>query len=194
MTETIERSQAWWDQWFLGLAQYVATASKDPSSQVGCVVVGTEREVLTLGYNGLPRGVADTAERLDNRQLKYALTVHAEANAVANASRTGVSLIGGTLYCTFRLCSSCASLVIQAGVRRVVADDVEIPERWIESVNLGSQLLAEAGVIISYAARCEAKSGLGDRCTLQMGHSGSHQNHFMGRKDDNAERETSEHD
>lgn len=143
---TIEHTQCWWDRWFLGLARYIATASKDPSSQVGCVVVGTEREVLSLGYNGLPRGVADTTERLKDRQLKYALVVHAEANAVANASRTGTSLIGSTLYCTMPLCSSCASLVIQAGIRRVVAAEVDVPKRWLDSVNRGSNLLAEAGV------------------------------------------------
>lgn len=144
---TIERTQYWWDQWFLGLARYIATASKDPSSHVGCVVVGAEREVLALGYNGLPRGVADTTARLEDRQLKYALVVHAEANAVANASRTGTSLINGTLYCTMPLCSSCASLVIQAGISKVVVPSVSVPERWLKSTDLGSQLLSEAKVV-----------------------------------------------
>lgn len=145
MTEE-QRTTFWWDRWFLGLAAYIATASKDPSSQVGCVVIGSQREVLTLGYNGLPRGVEDTAERLGDRHLKYQLVVHAEANAIANASRIGVSLIGSTLYCTFPLCSSCASLVIQSGVRRVVTPHVDVPDRWLESINLGSQLLTEAKV------------------------------------------------
>lgn len=57
------RPDGWWDDWFLGMAEYVASASKDPSTRTGCVIVRPDRTVGSVGYNGLPRGVHDQAER-----------------------------------------------------------------------------------------------------------------------------------
>lgn len=141
-----KRSAEWWDRWFLGLVRYVATASKDPSTQVGCVVISQRREMLAGGYNGFPRGVADTKERLENREHKYKLVIHAEANAVVNASLTGTSLDGATLYCTHSPCSSCAGLIIQAGISRLVVPVAPVPARWLKSTELAFRLLDEAGV------------------------------------------------
>ncbi|MEC9336570.1 MAG: CMP deaminase, partial [Candidatus Thermoplasmatota archaeon] len=71
-----------WDGRFLGLAAHIAAWSKDPSTQVGCVIVGPDREVRSTGFNGLPRGIADTEARLTNRERKYPLICHAEENAI----------------------------------------------------------------------------------------------------------------
>lgn len=135
-----------WDGRFLELARFFAQWSKDPSTKVGCVVVGPAREVRSQGYNGLPRGVADTDERLGNRELKYRLIVHAEQNAILHASRIGVSLLGCTAYATWPPCSRCAVSWIQAGVSRVVWPAVTVPERWLHDFQLAKAVLEEAGV------------------------------------------------
>lgn len=111
-----------WDKRFLRMAEEYASWSKDPSTKIGCVVVDPEkRRVLSGGYNGFPRGIKDTTERLTNRETKYKFVVHAEMNAIYNATLNGVSLEGATLYCVgLPTCSACALGVIQVGIKRVV--------------------------------------------------------------------------
>ena len=83
-----------WDKRFLALASHIAGWSKDPSTQVGCVVVGPDREIRSTGFNGFPRGIEDSIARLENRELKYPLICHAEENAIMHATRIGISLKG----------------------------------------------------------------------------------------------------
>jgi dCMP deaminase len=143
-----------WDALFMAMAALVARKSKDPSTRVGAVAIGTDNEVLSVGFNGFPRGVKDdpvTMAARYERPEKYHFTVHAEANVVANASRTGTSLKGGTLYCTFMPCAPCAALLVQAGVRRVVTmaqEGSERDERWRESNARALLLLDEGGVTL----------------------------------------------
>jgi dCMP deaminase len=135
-----------WDNRFLALAEHVAGWSKDPSTQVGAVIVDGDRQVLGIGYNGFPRDVGDTAERLNNRDMKLAMVVHAEVNAIV--SSTG-NLRGATLYCwPFMSCSSCTGVIIQAGIKRVVAPlgDAERLDRWWPSFLMSAQMFLEAGV------------------------------------------------
>ena len=80
-----------WDRRFLELAEHISTWSKDPSTKVGCVVVGEDREIRSTGFNGFPRGIEDDAERLEDREQKYPLICHAEENAIMHAARTGKS-------------------------------------------------------------------------------------------------------
>lgn len=108
-----------WQEYFMGFAQQASTKSKDPTTKVGCVVVGPDGEIRASGFNGIPRGVADTPGRLV-RPAKYLWTSHAEENAVAHSARVGVSLKGCKLYVTHHPCSRCARLLIQAGVSSVV--------------------------------------------------------------------------
>jgi dCMP deaminase len=108
-----------WTDHFLELAGLVASRSKDPSTKVGCVVVGPDKEIRATGYNGLPRGVQDLPARME-RPAKYLWTSHAEENAVAHAALAGTSLKGCTAYVTHHPCSRCARSLIQAGVRRVI--------------------------------------------------------------------------
>ncbi|MDH7796465.1 MULTISPECIES: dCMP deaminase family protein [unclassified Beijerinckia] len=132
-----------WDLFWLGLARYTSAASKDPSTKVGAVVVNDKRQVISLGYNGFPRKVADTPERLNNRDEKYKLVVHAEANAIVNA--TG-PLDGCTLYVwPFMPCSGCAGLIAQAGIKRVVSLPDDNP-RWAASFEVTRSLFAEVGI------------------------------------------------
>ena len=81
-----------WDIRFLELAKHISGWSKDPSTKVGCVVVGEDREIRSTGFNGFPRGISDDNERLTDRNQKYPLICHAEENAIMHAARIGVSL------------------------------------------------------------------------------------------------------
>lgn len=134
-----------WSARFLALADHIAGWSKDPSTKVGCVIVDKDRRILATGYNGFPRGVVDADLRLNNRGIKHAFTVHAEANAVAAAARNGSSLHGATAYVTHPCCGQCAALLAQAGVKRVVHKGT-LRAEWAESANFGHVILREAGV------------------------------------------------
>lgn len=138
--------QGKWDVRFMRLAHEVASWSKDPSTKVGCLLV-KDKKVVSLGYNGLPAGVEDSLERLQNRDLKYEMTVHAEVNAVTTAALHGVSTDGCTAYVTFHPCSRCAAVLINAGIATVVVSAHDINcDRWLDSFRLASSLLNEAGI------------------------------------------------
>ena len=123
-----------WDIRYLQLAENIASWSKDPSTQIGAIAVGTKGQVLAQGYNGFPRGVEDRVEYYENRETKYKYVVHAEMNVIYNATYNGVSLDGATLYVTgLPVCSDCAKGVIQVGIKRVVMKEQNIPSKWIES-------------------------------------------------------------
>lgn len=133
-----------WQRRFFDLAALIATWSKDPSSQVGAVIVDDRKRIVSVGFNGLPIGVEDSADRLNKRELKYELVVHAEANAIFTAQR---SVAGCTIYVyPYLPCSRCAGAIIQAGIKRVIVEDRPIPERWLENFTLAKTILEEAGV------------------------------------------------
>ena len=136
-----------WDKRFLKLAKHISEWSKDPSTKVGCVVVGPDRELRSTGFNGLPRGIEDNEERLNNREIKYPLICHAEENAIMHAARIGISLKDCTAYVTWPPCTRCARSLIQAGVSTIVyPENIEIPERWMDDFNLSLNMLKEAKI------------------------------------------------
>ncbi len=138
-----------WDRRFIDLALHIAAWSKDPSTQVGCVVVGPDREIRSTGFNGFPRGIEDTAERLADREQKYPLICHAEENAIMHAARIGMALKDCIAYVTWPPCTRCARSLIQAGVSEVVYPaGLVIPERWRADFELSSSMFAEAGVSV----------------------------------------------
>lgn len=138
-----------WDAWLLGCAQFIATRSKDPSTQVGCIIVRPDRTIASAGFNGFPRGVEDRPDRYQHRETKYLLVVHAEANAIVTAREP---LHGHTLYCSLSPCNECAKLIIQAGIVRVVAprptDEEALArgERWRLAHEWAALMFHEAGV------------------------------------------------
>ena len=135
-----------WHIRFVRLAQEVSTWSLDPSTKVGCVLVKNKR-VVSTGYNGFPKNISDSFDRLLDREHKYEITVHAEVNAVTTAALHGVSTEGCTAYVTFSPCSRCASVLINAGITSIyVAGGSIVPDRWLDNLILASKLLAEAGV------------------------------------------------
>ena len=139
--------KAWGDR-YIHLAKEISTWSKDPSTQVGAVVIGQNGEVLSQGYNGFPRSIKDTPQRLKDREKKYNLVVHAEMNAIYNASLNGVSLKGSTLYVYgLPICNECAKGVIQVGIDRVVATrPADYNKEWDESIRDAKALFKEAEV------------------------------------------------
>lgn len=133
-----------WDLRFLQSADHVSTWSKDTRKQVGCVIVDSDYNQLSGGFNGFPRGISDDG-RLDEKSTKLKMIVHAEANAVATAARNGHSLKGSTAYITHPPCSQCAALMIQAGVDRVVFFSGDKNSSWREDWELSMSMLREAG-------------------------------------------------
>ena len=131
-----------WPAFFTGLACYVATKSKDPTTQVGAVAVGADHEILETGSNGLPRGVQDLGLRMQ-RPTKYLWTSHAEENLVATAARP--RLKGSTVYVTHLCCCRCARMLINAGVTRVVAGG-GVTSMPAEEFEVARQMFREAGV------------------------------------------------
>lgn len=139
------RPQSFWDGYFMNIARAVSEASKDPSTKVGAVIVRPDRTIAAVGYNGFPRGVDDLPERLEHRPTKYAYVVHGELNAILTAREP---LHGYTLYTwPFATCSDCAKLVIQAGIKRVVAPALDADrQHWSSSLQLAASMCEEAGV------------------------------------------------
>jgi dCMP deaminase len=133
-----------WDVRFMLLAVAVSSWSKHPNWQVGCLLVDDDKNQLSSGFNGLPRRVADDW-RLTESAIRRELVVHAEANAVAAAARNGHALKGATAYITLRPCCQCAALLIQAGVKRVVAFNTE-HARLAQNMRMAERSLEEAGV------------------------------------------------
>lgn len=141
-----------WDLRFLELARHISDWSKDPSTKVGCVVVGPDREIRSTGFNGFPRGIEDDDDRLQNREKKYPMICHAEENAIMHAARIGISLKGNTAYVTWPPCSRCTRSLIQAGIKEVVyPSEVEIPERWEEDFSIAMEMMEEAGISVRNA-------------------------------------------
>lgn len=110
-----------WNERFVELARFIAGWSKDRSRKVGAVITGFNKEILSVGYNGFPRGVDDNVEARHERPAKYAWTEHAERNAIYNAARTGVKLEGATIYLPWYPCMDCARAIVQVGINDVVA-------------------------------------------------------------------------
>ena len=141
-----------WNERFLNLATHISNWSKDPSTKVGCVVVGPDNEIRSTGFNRLPRGIEDHEERLNNREIKYPMICHAEENAIMHAARIGISLKGCTAYVTWPPCTRCARSLIQAGILTVIyPKNAEIPERWASDFELSMSMFKEAGIELKTA-------------------------------------------
>jgi len=131
-----------WDYRFLELAKLISTWSKDPSTQVGAVITDENRHVVSMGYNGFPRGVDDDI-RLQTREQKLKLIVHAEQNALLFANQ---KLEGCTIYTyPFMPCSTCAGQIIQVGITRVVSFKSNTTN-WVEHFNQSRKMFAEVGI------------------------------------------------
>ncbi|ATQ35545.1 deoxycytidylate deaminase [Mesoplasma entomophilum] len=109
-----------WEQFFMTVAKVCAMRSKDPSTQVGAILVNKLNQIISTGYNGFPRGVDDDkfpwtreGEWIDT---KYPYVAHAELNAIVSA-RT--NLTDCDVYVTLFPCNECTKIIIQAGIKKV---------------------------------------------------------------------------
>jgi dCMP deaminase len=118
-----------WDEYFMRIAQVVASRSVCLRHQIGAVIVNKDRQILSTGYNGPPRGMRHCEDRggcirekegiASGTRQEYCFGLHAEQNAIVQAAREGIQLVGSTLYCTYKPCSLCARMIVNAGIREV---------------------------------------------------------------------------
>lgn len=118
----------------MGVADVISSMSRDPSTHVGAVLVRGDM-IISTGYNDLVRGMEHKAEYYE-RPLKYSLIVHAEANCLLNAARTGVSTIGASIVCTHSPCSACCRAALQAGIEMIYYREELDPVRWADDLKI----------------------------------------------------------
>lgn len=148
-----------WDQLFMGMAYLTSAKSHDPRTRVGSVIATEDNMIVSVGYNGLPRGVAYSTAILSTER-KYDVMAHAEENAILNSNRTAQSLIDCKLYVNLLPCNVCARLIIQSGIKEVVVDQnsqkfyIETSEKgenyWEESFKITKSLFSETGVKLRF--------------------------------------------
>jgi dCMP deaminase len=142
-----------WDKRYMDLARHIATWSKDLRKKVGAVAIGNSGQILAQGYNGLPRGMWDDPA-LMTQENKLLYTVHAEMNCIYNASLSGVSLKGSTMYVSgFPPCSSCAQGIVQSGIQIVYCDvkdywEMSNSDRWKDHLVASEKIFSACGVLL----------------------------------------------
>jgi dCMP deaminase len=141
-----------WQGRFIKLAEEVSTWSKDPSSQVGAVIVRPDRTIASIGFNGFPRGVDDGNHRITNREVKLLYTIHAEMNAILSAKEPLKEY--SIFVWPFQPCAHCESSIIQAGIKEVYCPfnaHLDSYERWADSFKAALQMFDEAGVSVIFS-------------------------------------------
>lgn len=134
-----------WIARFSEMAQLVSTWSEDPSTGVGAVIVTLEGDILSTGWNGLPRGVKQAPERFE-RPEKYYYFEHAERNAIYNATRNGVSLRDSCIVTTHFPCPDCARGIIQSGIKTVYYCEQLVSDKWKDGDDATIAMLLDAKV------------------------------------------------
>ena len=125
--------------------------SKDPHTQVAAIIVACDSfQILSTGFNGLCRKIAETPERW-TRPEKYRWCCHAEMNAVANAARSGVKIEGAICVVTMFPCVECCKILIQSGISCVVSPQPDMTnERWASDFALSKAMFEEVHISIIY--------------------------------------------
>ncbi|MDO4489154.1 MAG: dCMP deaminase family protein [Eubacteriales bacterium] len=138
-----------WDEYFMGVAFMTAKRSKDPNTQVGCCIVSDDNKILSMGYNGFPRGCSDdefpwSSEHAsdDPYNAKYFYVTHSEMNAILNYR--GGSLEGAKIYVTLFPCNECAKALIQSGIKTIIYADDKYADS--PSTKASKRMLDAAGV------------------------------------------------
>ena len=122
MDQTDQKQRAW-DEYFMQIAETVATKSKDPSSKMGCVIVDPRKRVVSLGYNGMLQGADESKMTLSERPMKYYFAIHSEMNALIFAHQ---DLTGCTVYNRVATCENCLKYCLQAGIKRFVYKELRV--------------------------------------------------------------------
>lgn len=134
-----------WDEYFMGLAHLSALRSKDPSTQVGAVIVNKSKKIVGIGYNGMPIGISDDDLPWDREgdflNSKYAYVVHAELNAILNATQ---SVEGCSIYVSLFPCNECAKAIIQSGIKEIIYESDKYADADVFIAS--KKMLKQAGV------------------------------------------------
>ena len=113
-----------WDEYFMGIAKLSSMRSKDPNTQVGACIVGSDNRILSIGYNGTPNGFQDDEFPWDREgnplDTKYLYVCHAEMNAILNYRGSRKELEGAKIYVDLFPCNECAKIIIQSGIKDVI--------------------------------------------------------------------------
>lgn len=140
-----------WDDYFMAVAFLSAERSKDPNKQVGACIVNNENIILSIGYNGFPRGCSDSSLPWSKRSqsgsildTKYPYVVHAEANALLNKNQAHVT--GARIYVTLFPCNECAKLLIQAGIKEVIFHEAKLEPTGQRPATMERAAAADAAV------------------------------------------------
>jgi dCMP deaminase len=143
-----------WVEYFRTLAHTVKLKSKDVNTQIGAIIVGRDKEIVSTGYNSFPRGLQDNLKERQERPEKYYWFEHAERNAIYNAARIGVSTKGTTMYLSCGVpCSDCARGIINAGIVRIFCEKGGSASRgpkWEESAERSWEMFDEANVKVCF--------------------------------------------
>lgn len=136
-----------WDEYFMGVSLLAAMRSKDPSTQVGACIVSDDNKIMSVGYNGFPRGCSDDEfpwERsaANQNDTKYPFVCHAELNAILNAG--GQNLVGARIFVALFPCNECAKAIIQSGIKEVIY----ISDKYADTpaTQASKKMLCAAGV------------------------------------------------
>ena len=136
-----------WDEYFMGVASLSALRSKDPNTQVGCCIVDKNNKILSVGYNGLPRGCDDDEFPWDREgnllDTKYPFVAHAELNAILNSK---TPLDDASLYVTLFPCNECAKAIIQAGIKEVLYASDKYADT--DGTKASKKMLTSAGITL----------------------------------------------
>lgn len=125
--------------------------SKDPRRKVGCVFVRDGKREVAKGYNGLPGSLSDSLDRLRDPTFKDKVILHAEKNAIIYAAKYGISPQGCTAYVTYHPCATCASMLIEAGIAKIICPSpFSASDKWISDFKLSSDILHEAKIPVLY--------------------------------------------
>ncbi len=142
------KSNISWDEYFMGIAYLSSLRSKDPNTKVGACIVDKDHKVVSIGYNGMPRGVDEEKiswNRGEGLDSKYLYVCHAEFNAILN-TRDGTALQGCTLYVTLFPCNECTKAIIQTGIKELVYSDNKYKDTITTQASL--KMLELAGIKI----------------------------------------------
>ena len=142
-----------WAEYFRTLAHTVKLKSKDNNTQIGAIIVGKDKEIVSTGYNSFPRGIDDFKKERQEKPEKYFWFEHGERNAIYNAARIGVSTKGTTMYLSCGIpCADCTRGIINAGIARIFCERGGGARgiKWAESAERSWEMLDEAGVSVQF--------------------------------------------
>lgn len=143
-------SQNWHTRW-MDMARLIATWSKDRSRKCGAVIVDERNVLVSIGWNGFPRGVNDDVAARHDRPAKYKWTEHAERNAIYNAAANGHSTRKCIMYLPWYPCADCARAIIQANISCIVCCKPDWNDHiWAADFAVVKEMLSEYGMTVVF--------------------------------------------